>query len=145
MTRLTLTQAASMTGLSKSTLNRATKSGRLSAHRDEAGAIHVDASELARVFPVTNPEPTQRRAMTSHDEPPGEAVAVLETKVAMLTAQLVQANDTVTDLRGRLDWAQGRLALTNQMQPARHATPLPMPRPVDTLKRLAAWLRYPRG
>jgi len=118
-----------MTGLSRSTLNRATKSGRLSAHRDEAGAILIDASELARVYGVTSPEPVQRRAMTSHDEPRDEAVAVLETKVAMLTDQLERGDrerttilETVEDLRRRLDRAEERvLALTAQPTPAQES------------------------
>ena len=139
MTKLTLAQAAAMTGLSRSTLNRATKSGKLSAQRDEAGAIHIDASELARVFPVTSPEPVQRRATVSHEQPRDEGVAVLETKVAMLTDQLAQANDTVADLRTRLDWAQGRLALTDQTQPQGTG------QPGSPFERLAAWLRRPRG
>lgn len=135
MTKLTLAQAATMTGLSRSTLNRATKSGKLSAHRDEAGAIHIDASELARVFPVTSHDPVQRRATTSHEQAPDEGVTVLETKVAMLTAQLAQANDTVADLRGRLDWAQSRLAITDQ-----RSVQLGSP-----FARLAAWVQRQRG
>ena len=52
--RYTLGQAAKATGLSKMTIQRALKSGRLSGHKDDTGAYQIDASELHRVFaPVT--------------------------------------------------------------------------------------------
>ncbi len=146
MTRLTLAQAASMTGLSRSTLNRATKSGKLSAHRDEAGAIHIDASELARVFPLTSHEPVQRRAMTSHDEPHDEETVV---ELAVLRAKLeaverertgwAQERETlgatVADLRKRLDRAEERvLALT--VLPAPQPAPEPSALVEELRKRL---------
>ncbi len=136
MTRLTLAQAVSMTGLSRSTLNRATKSGKLSAHRNETGAIHIDASELARVFPMTSPEPAQRRTMTSHDELRDEGMVV---ELAVLRAKLeaverertgwAQERETlgatVTDLRKRLDRSEERvLALS---APVAQAAPQPAP------------------
>lgn len=161
MTTFTLTEAATMTAVSRSTINRAVKSGKMSAHRDEAGVTRVDASELARVFPLESHDPSQRQSMTSrgnhgdklHDESPDARIELLETKVAALTAQLAQANemiasqlDTVADLRGRLDWFQGSLAIATQVQgtnqsASQSASP---PAPLDTLKRLASWWR-PRG
>lgn len=56
MAELTLSQAAKLTRKSKSTLNRAIKSGRLSAVRNEDGTFSIDPSELMRVFPETAPE-----------------------------------------------------------------------------------------
>jgi uncharacterized coiled-coil protein SlyX len=136
-----------MTGLSRSTLNRATKIGKLSAHRDEAGAIYVDASELARVFTVTNPEPAQRQAMPSHDEPRDEGVEVLEMRVAMLEAALERERQAVArerevadrerdvsdDLRKRLDRAEARV-LSLTVQPAPEPAPEP-PAMVEELRR----------
>jgi excisionase family DNA binding protein len=52
---LTLGQAAKETGLGKSTILRAVKSGRLSATRNDDGSWHIDPSELFRVY-----APTQR-------------------------------------------------------------------------------------
>ena len=136
MTRLTLAQAASMTGLSRSTLNRATKSGKLAAHRDEAGAILIDASELARVFPLTSLEPVQRRTMTNHDEPRDEGtlveLAVLRAKLEAVERERTgwaqereTLGATVADLRKRLDRAEERvLALS---APVVQVTPQPAP------------------
>lgn len=56
MAELTLSQAAKLTRKSKSTLNRAIKSGRLSAIRNKDGTFSIDPSELLRVFPETAPE-----------------------------------------------------------------------------------------
>ena len=49
--RYTLGQAAKATGLSKMTIQRALKSGRISGHKDETGSYQLDPAELHRVFP----------------------------------------------------------------------------------------------
>ena len=49
----TLGQAARAVGRSKTTLNRAIKSGKLSAARGEDGSYTIDPAELHRVYPVT--------------------------------------------------------------------------------------------
>jgi hypothetical protein len=43
-------QAAKEVGLDKSTISRAIKSGKLSAHRKESGGYEIDPAELFRVF-----------------------------------------------------------------------------------------------
>ena len=50
MAELSLTQAAALTGKSKSTLTRAIKSGRLTASRAD-GTFSLDPAELLRVYP----------------------------------------------------------------------------------------------
>jgi len=47
---LSLGQAAKETGMDKSTLSRAIKSGKLSATRQENGGYAIDPAELFRVF-----------------------------------------------------------------------------------------------
>lgn len=44
-------EAAKIAGVSKSTLLRAVKTGKISAERNEAGAFMFDLFELARVYP----------------------------------------------------------------------------------------------
>jgi hypothetical protein len=46
-----LSEAAAATGVNRSTIYRAYKSGRMSATRLETGQIEVDPAELFRVFP----------------------------------------------------------------------------------------------
>ena len=49
----TLGQAARAADVSKTTIQRAIKSGRLSASRQQDGSYVIDPSELHRAFPVT--------------------------------------------------------------------------------------------
>lgn len=52
-----LSEAAAATGVNRSTIYRAWKSGRMSATRTDAGQIEVDPAELFRVFPpIASPQ-----------------------------------------------------------------------------------------
>ena len=48
----TLGQASNATGRSKSTIQAAIKSGRISAQKDDIGQWSIDPAELHRVYPV---------------------------------------------------------------------------------------------
>lgn len=123
--QFSLSQAAKETGKGKSSIHRAIKSGRLSAQRHEDGTYSIDAAELFRAFPSTPPEPVTEQALERHEEQPTTppvAEEVLRVRVEMLTAQLEREQETVADLRRRLDRAEERiLALSHT--PA--ATPAP--------------------
>lgn len=56
MAKVTIAQAADMTGKSKSTIQRALKSGRLSYTIDDAGEREIDTSELERVYGKEKPK-----------------------------------------------------------------------------------------
>ena len=100
--KFSLGQAARETGLDKSTLSRAIKSGRLSAQRKNgSGGYEIDPAELFRVFP---PAP---KAQAS---PPVEAPAnmLLENRELRIKLEAVEAcikdkEEEVHDLRRRLD------------------------------------------
>ena len=53
---LSLSQAAKAAGKSKSTINRAIKSGKLSATRHDDGSYTIDGSELSRAFQIGTPK-----------------------------------------------------------------------------------------
>ncbi|WP_440588761.1 hypothetical protein, partial [Geodermatophilus sabuli] len=55
MSELSLTQAAKIAGKSKSTINRAIKSGKLSAIRRDDGSYSIDGAELTRAFHIGTP------------------------------------------------------------------------------------------
>ena len=59
---ITLGEAARSTGLSKTTLARAIKAGRLSATRTEMGSYEIDSAELSRVYWF--PAPTEAGGAT---------------------------------------------------------------------------------
>lgn len=142
-----ISQAAKETGLSKSTISRAIKAGRISASRQDDGAYLIEPAELFRVYPrgvaqplldarhesVRNPH-EETRTTLSHD------VEILQVKLAMTEAMLQQEKEnsrkqqeTVEDLRRRLDAASEKvLALAQPAQPlsdARHDAPRNYPQP----------------
>ena len=50
-----LSEAAKTTGVSKSTIWRACKTGRISATKNDYGGYRIEAAELFRVFPPATP------------------------------------------------------------------------------------------
>ena len=110
--QFSLSQAAKETGKGKSSIHRAIKSGRLSAQRHEDGTYSIDAAELFRAFPPALPEPVPEQDTERPQEPsatPLIAEEVLRVRVEMLTAQLEREQETVADLRRRLDRAEERI------------------------------------
>ena len=77
---ITITEASDATRVSKSTILRSIKSGRISASRNDAGAFMIDPAELARVFP----DASRRDSPTSQDAAPEAA----DVALARLTAEL---------------------------------------------------------
>lgn len=102
---LTLRQAQDRCGVSRSTIHRALKSGKLSGTRAEDGSWSIEESELARVFPWDVSEPVQR----DDKRQVGDSEAVLLVKVSMLEQQLERERDTIDDLRRRLDRSEDRI------------------------------------
>lgn len=118
--QFSLSQAAKETGKGKSSIHRAIKSGRLSAQRHEDGTYSIDAAELFRVFPPTLPEPVQKRGAEPQEERPATPTVteeVLRVRVEMLQAQLEREQDTVADLRRRLDRAEERILALSHSPP----------------------------
>lgn len=106
---LSLRQAAELCGVSRSTIHRALKGGKLSGQRTEEGGWSIDPSELARVFPWETPEPAQRDSVGRERDGVGDMVAVQAMQITMLQQQLEREQDTVADLRRRLDRAEDRV------------------------------------
>jgi hypothetical protein len=61
-TKLTQTEAARAAGLTRTSIWRAIKRGRLSVERGDDGSVLIDASELLRLFPKADLERAQVRA-----------------------------------------------------------------------------------
>lgn len=111
----TLSKAAEATGKGKSTIHRAIKSGKLSAHRLEDGSYTINAAELHRVFPRKQVElspanvpdhPTEQQVQPDRLE-----LERLRVKADMLEEQLQRERETIDDLRTRLDRAEERVSL----------------------------------
>ena len=122
--KYSLSEAAKATGKNKSTIQRAIKSGKISASKGESGAYEIAPSELHRVFSpsVTQPDvqhrqsnDTQRHKVTpniSHLErflDLEKELAVVQERAIGLEAQKDQMADTINDLRKRLDSSESRV------------------------------------
>ena len=116
----TLTEAATATGVSRSTIFRAIKTGRISATRTEGGNFEIEPAELHRVFPPAETRAAHagngamnRDAMAAATADTGQ-LAQLESEIkalrdmsALLREQLHETRDTVDDLRRDRDaWRQ---------------------------------------
>jgi hypothetical protein len=92
----TLGTAAKATGLSKTTIHRAIKSGKLSANRNENGSFEIDASELHRVYQPVTVNPTLEQPVT------GTETALLSQENAFLRLQLEREREFNRDLQAML-------------------------------------------
>lgn len=133
--KYTLSEAAAATGKNKTTIQRAIKSGKISASKGEAGSYEIDPSELHRVFHPVAQRVAQRNNATTRNsaQQAGLApdfnglqriadlekeLAVMEERKNGLEEQKRHLTDTVEDLRKRLDSSEGRvLALLSDTSP----------------------------
>ena len=136
----TLGQAAKATGKSKPTIQRAIKSGAISASKTDDGSYEIDPAELHRVFP-----PVTRNGHAEQDlkqsVPPSDPGA-LQREIVLLRERLADKDGVIDDLRQRLDTeaeerrrtqAQLTALLTDQR-----------PKPEETPKR-RSWWRFGKG
>ena len=122
----TLGTAATAAGLSKSTIHRAIKAGRISATKNDTGDWSIDPAELHRVFPPVTDEPVPLER---------DATPKLEAMVAKLEAEITALKGVSDLLRSQLvDVRTDRDAWREQA--ARLALPAPEVEP-----RLPWWKR----
>ena len=116
MSTLRLSEAAEQVGVSKSTLFRAVRAGRLSATRTDDGLLLIDAAELLRVYPAKGQlvaeTRTEERAVVHHATV--DAMVEIRVRNAELEAQVKALREMLDEARKHGDaWrAQAeRLAL----------------------------------
>jgi DNA-binding transcriptional MerR regulator len=103
----TLGQAAKATGISKPTLSRAIKGGRLSGQKQPDGSFLIDPAELHRVFPLVSTTGNDNGNVKQYETPsnPSALQAQLETLREERERERQQLQATIDDLRderGRL-------------------------------------------
>lgn len=105
MAQLSLREAADVCGVSKSTILRAIKSGRMSAPRTDNGGYAIDPAELHRVYSARNASTPERTGSVGQDAPPlaPDATAVLNAEIASLREMLRRADREADDLRADRD------------------------------------------
>ncbi len=120
---LTLQQAANATGKAKSTIQRAIKSGRLSAKRLDSGSYEIDPAELSRVYQLRATGSANDSMKHDATQQRNSETELLQLRVELLQMQLEQSQDSIRDLRQRLDAADSERRqllhlLTHQAAPA---------------------------
>lgn len=124
MPELSLSQAAKLTGKSKSTINRAIKTGKLSAIRHEDGSYSIDPAELSRTF-IMEPEEGSKRRDAEPDQN-----RFLE-RIEALEIMLNREREISADLKEDRDrWRQQATALLTDQRP-----PTPQARPERPARR----------
>lgn len=95
----TLAAAAAATGLNKTTIFRAIRSGKISGTKDPHGQWLVEPAELHRVYPP------DAGSHSRSDAPQRDAVADLELQVKALLAEqrLSDIKAALEDMRGQRD------------------------------------------
>ena len=103
--KLSLSQAAKTTGVSKPTLSRWIKKGEISAEKLENGGYQIDASELDRVMSLKergNNVTRNGNPQTLQTATPNET-SMLHREVELLIQRLKDRDGEIEDLRRRLD------------------------------------------
>lgn len=105
MPELSLSQAAKLTGKSKSTINRAVKTGKLSATRNNDGSYSIDPAELSRAFGL-EPDDSAKRSDAERD-----GTRLIE-RIEALETMLNREREISADLKEDRDrWRQQATAL----------------------------------
>lgn len=108
MMKLSLNQAAKEAKTAKATILKAIRDGRMSAPKNDKGHYVIDPAELFRVFPLTSTSGSEKPASKPEPTPPTPENRFLETsllkaKIEALEARFSDAQQTIEDLRKRLD------------------------------------------
>ena len=122
----TLGTAARATGLSKSTIHRAIKAGRVSAGRSDTGDYAIDPAELHRVFPPADAAARSGNGSMHRTATPSEAVE-MALKNARLEAEIAASALVAELLRRQLD--ETRQDLNHWRGQAQRLVALPPPTP----------------
>jgi len=140
MALIGLNEAARLSGRNRSTLHRAMNDGRLSYSLDDSGDRRIDVAELERVFGT--------RVARGNGAHPVERNTAQRGEIELLHQWLADRDETIRDLRQRLDAADQRLTseieerrrLTALLRPPEPGQPeVPnQPRPLG--RRILAWL-----
>lgn len=135
MATLSLREAAEQTGVSKSTIFRAIKSGRMSAPRNDDGEFLIDPAELHRVYPIkpatpsiegiAGDVPAQAETSPAGRDAPDHDTVELRIRNAALEAELRGLREMAEELRRARDqW---------QQQAERAALSLAAPKPIELI------------
>jgi excisionase family DNA binding protein len=121
MVHLSLREAADACCVSKSTILRAIKSGRISAPRTDDGGYAIDPAELHRVYPPRNAANLGRNGSAGQDAPSAathataDGTPALQAAIEGLKAQLALMREQLDDVKGQRDGWQKQAESAQRM------------------------------
>ena len=139
MPEMTLSEAAKWAGVTRATIHKALKGGRLSGHKDDAGEWRIDPAKLERVYqPGKTVDVSRDGAVSSSDT--GALIAAKDRELALMREMLaevraqrddaIEQRDKAMELADRHTWL-----LTHQGE---------QKAPSGPRSRLLGWLRRSR-
>ncbi|MFC6792951.1 excisionase family DNA-binding protein [Methylobacterium komagatae] len=153
MATLSLREAAEQTGVSKSTIFRAIKSGRMSAPRNDDGEFLIDPAELFRVYPpkakssenptISGDVPAQPETHSAGRDASDHETVELRIRNAALEAELKGLRAMADELRQARDkWESQAERLTLAL-----AAPKPVEAPAPVAEAVAprSWWPFRRA
>ena len=136
MPEMTLSEAAKWAGVTRATIHKALRGGRLSGHKDDAGEWRIDPAELERVYqPGKAVDVSRDSTATSSDT--SELIAAKNRELALMREMLAEVRAQRDDAMEQRDKAMEladrhtRLLTYQQEQKA----------PLGSRLRLPGWLR----
>ena len=131
-------EAAKHVGLTKQSVIKAIRSGRLSAIKDVSGGWLIEPVELFRVWPAVNQDRGKATFQVNAGSPPenSEVVTLLKAQIDFLRSQLDDVRSDREDLRtDRNHWRQiaERGLLTDQRPPSER-TPDAVPERAESVE-----------
>lgn len=103
MAKVGAQRAAELTGRSKSTIQRAMNSGKLSYQNDNNGRRIVDVAELDRVFGIQNQQEEQNSVEAEHGYEQKLELETLKIRAKALEEKVALYEEQLTDMRGQRD------------------------------------------
>ena len=103
MAKVGAQRAAVLTGKSKSTIQRAMNSGKLSYELDQNKRRIIDVSELERVFGIKQTSPTPAAKSKDVDVEAAVEKERMAMQIKMLEQQLSTASENIDDLKDQRD------------------------------------------
>jgi len=127
---LSPTEAGKHVGLTKQSIIKAVRSGRLSANKNASGEWEIEPVELFRVWPAVNQDRGKVVPQVDDLTPPanGEVITLLKAQIDLLKSQLDDVKADREDMRtDRNHWRQiaERSLLTDQRPVPDHSSETP--------------------
>lgn len=104
-----VTEAAKLVGVTRRTIYRHIKAGKLSASVTGSDNTIIETSELLRVYGVLSQSEPEQVSTGSHENQP--------EYVTLLLAEMSQLREQISSLTSKVDELQGQLALPSPERP----------------------------